>query len=154
MYEMTPPPSSPKNKIKFFFLIKILFTFLQCCGSRSTCFWDSWLRIRIHQWDVWIRIRLRIWILQSPCKKIKKNHDSYCFVTYFWLFIIFKYLQKVISRKNKIKNKFFVGILGRSMIKMAGSGSASGSGFTSKCHGSAKHCFSGFRFTALIESES
>ncbi len=62
----------------------------QCCGSGSesgstgsTCFWTSWIRIRIYQSDVWIQIRIRIWILLSPSKKSKKNLDSYCFVTFF-----------------------------------------------------------------------
>jgi hypothetical protein len=45
----------------------------QCCGSGSesgstgsTCFWASWIRIRIHQSEVCIRIR--IWILLSLVK--------------------------------------------------------------------------------------
>ncbi len=46
---------------------------------RTTCFWASWIRIRIHQSQVWIRL--------SPGKKSKKNLDSYCFVISFWLFI-------------------------------------------------------------------
>ncbi len=49
----------------------------QCCGSDSLgsiCFWASWIRIRI---------------LLSSSKNSKKNIDSYCFVTSFWLFIIF-----------------------------------------------------------------
>jgi hypothetical protein len=98
-------------------------------GSGSTgftCFWASW--IRIHQSEVWIRIRLRIWILLSPSKKSKKNLFSSCFVTSFWLFIfekmMYKYLQKVKSKKLEI---FFVGNLGRSMTKIEGSGSESGS---------------------------
>jgi hypothetical protein len=36
------------------------------------------------------------------------------------------------SKNNFLKNYFFVGILGRSMTKIAGSGSASGSGFISQ----------------------
>jgi hypothetical protein len=48
-------------------------------STGSTCFWASW--IRIHQSEVWIRILL------SPSNKSKKNLDSYCFVTYFLLFI-------------------------------------------------------------------
>jgi hypothetical protein len=49
-------------------------TFNQCCGSGSVgsiCFWASG-----------IRIRLRIRILLSSSINIKKNIDSYCFVTY------------------------------------------------------------------------
>jgi hypothetical protein len=56
------------------------FNLYQCCGSGSTgstCFWASWIRIRIHQSEVWI------WIILSPSKKSKKNLDSYCFVTSF-----------------------------------------------------------------------
>jgi hypothetical protein len=50
----------------------------QCCGSGSTCFWASWIWIRIHLSEVWIRIR----ILLSSCKKNSKNNlDSYYFVT-------------------------------------------------------------------------
>jgi hypothetical protein len=53
---------------------------LQCSGSgsesgsgstRSTCFWASWIRIRIHLSEVWIQIRLRI--LLSSCKNSKKK---------------------------------------------------------------------------------
>jgi hypothetical protein len=82
VWDNSPPPSSAKNKTKFFILIKILFTFLRCCGSRSTCFWASWLRIRIHQWDVWhlgkvndkngrirIRVRIRIHLKMSWIRK-------------------------------------------------------------------------------------
>jgi hypothetical protein len=59
-----------------------------CCGSGSTgstCFWASWIRIRIHQSEVWIRIqiRLRIWILLSSSKKVRKT----LIPTAFWLFI-------------------------------------------------------------------
>jgi hypothetical protein len=49
----------------------------------STCFWAS--RIRIHKSELWIRIRLRI--LLSSSKNSKKNLSSYCFVTFFGLFI-------------------------------------------------------------------
>ncbi len=38
---------------------------------RTYVFWASWIRI-----------------LLSPCKTSKKNLDSYCFVTSFWLFIL------------------------------------------------------------------
>jgi hypothetical protein len=54
----------------------------QCCGSGSesgstgsTCFWASWIRIRIHRSEVWIRILL------LSCKNSKKNLNSYYFVT-------------------------------------------------------------------------
>ncbi len=91
----------------------------QCCGSGSesgsTCFWASWIRIRINQSEIWIRIRILL--------------------TSFWLFI-FKNDVHVPSKSNKqnpfFLNKFFVGILGRSMTKMAGSGSGS----ISQRHGS------------------
>ncbi len=57
----------------------------QCCGSGSesgsTCFWASWIRIRIHWSEVWIRIRIRI--LLSSSKNCKKSLDSYFFVTLF-----------------------------------------------------------------------
>jgi hypothetical protein len=70
----------------------------QCCGSESgsgsTCFWASWIRIRIHQSEVWIRIR--IWILLSPSKKSKKNLFSFCFVTSFCTYM---YLQEVKRKK-------------------------------------------------------
>ncbi len=86
--------------------------------------------------EVWIRIRIRIWILLSPSKKSKKNPDSYSFVTSFWLSIFeTNVLSKSNKQKNFLKNLLFVGILGRSMTKIAGSGSSSGS--TPKCHGSA-----------------
>jgi hypothetical protein len=41
----------------------------------SVCFWVSWIRIRS---------------LLSSCKNSKKNLDSYCFVTLFYLFFIFE----------------------------------------------------------------
>jgi hypothetical protein len=66
-------------------------------------------------------------------QKSKKNLGSYCFVTSFWLFI-YENDSKVISKKN-FYNLFNVGILVRSMTKIAGSGSASGS--ISTGHGSA-----------------
>ncbi len=52
----------------------------QCSGSGSTCFWVSC--IRTHQLEVWILI------LRSSSSK--KNLDSFCFVTYFGLFIFEK----------------------------------------------------------------
>ncbi len=78
----------------------------KCCGSGSastgsTYFWASWTRI--HQSEVCIRIR--IWILLSPSKKSKKNLDSYCFMTSFWLFI-FENNVHVPSKSNKQKNFF------------------------------------------------
>ncbi len=80
----------------------------------------------------------------SPSKKSKKNLDSYCFVTSFWLFI-FENDVHVPSKSHKQKyfwkNLLFVGIMGRSMTEIAGSGSASGSGsesgFIGLRHGSA-----------------
>jgi hypothetical protein len=48
--------------------------------------------------------------------------------------MMFRYLQEVISKKKIFCNKFFVGILGRSMMKIAGS--ASGSGSISQRYGS------------------
>ncbi len=73
----------------------------QCCGSgstRSTCFWASWIRIRFYQSEVWTRIQ----ILLSTSKKRKKNLDSFCFVTSFWLFI-FENDGHVPSKSNKQK---------------------------------------------------
>jgi hypothetical protein len=72
----------------------------QCCGSGyesgsdgSICFWAS-----------------RIPILLSSNNYSKKNFDSYCFVTSFWLFI-FKKMMKIPSKSNKqktsLKNIFF-----------------------------------------------
>jgi hypothetical protein len=61
----------------------------QCSGSESgsgstgsTCFWASW-----------IRIRLRVWILLSLSKNSKENLDFY--------------LQKEICRKTLLKKLFF-----------------------------------------------
>ncbi len=91
---------------------------------------------RINQSEVWIRILL------SPSKKSKKNLDSYCFVTSFWLFILENDVR-VPSRSNKQKNFFkklvFCCHLGRSMTKIAGSGSASWSesGWIGRRYGSA-----------------
>ncbi len=127
---------------------RMLFTCRQCCRSGSTgstCFWASWIRIRMHKSEVWIRIRLWIRILLSPSKIIKNNLDSFCFVTPFWLFI-FESDLNVPSKNNKLKYFIlkisFLLALWRSMTKIAGSGSisqrsGSGSGSTPKCHGSA-----------------
>ncbi len=89
---------------------KFFFSFLQCCGcgsesgsTGSTCFWDSWIRIRIHYSEVWIqiriRLRIRIWILLSPSKNSKKNLDSLLLCDYFWLFIFEKDVS-VSSKSN------------------------------------------------------
>ncbi len=100
-----------------------IYLFL-CCGSESgsgptgsTCFWASWIRIRI---------------FLSLSKNSKKNRDLYCFVTSFWLFtfkkMMLKYLQKVICRKSFFLISFSLASW-RSMMKIEGS--------TPKCHGSA-----------------
>ncbi len=68
----------------------------QCCGSGSTgstCFWASWIRIRIL---LWIRIR----ILLSSSKNSKKNLESYYFVTPFD-FLSLKNNVNVASKSNK-----------------------------------------------------
>jgi hypothetical protein len=62
--------------------------FYQCCGSGSgstgsTCFWVSWIRIRI---------------LLSLSKYSKKNLDFYCFVTSFWLFIFEKWRKSTFKK--------------------------------------------------------
>jgi hypothetical protein len=68
--------------------------------SESTCFWASWIRIRI---------------LLSSCKNSKKNLDSYYFVTLFDFLSLENYVN-VPSKSNKqkkcVKLKIiFVGIL-------------------------------------------
>ncbi len=78
------------------------YYFKQCCGSESgstgsTCFWASWIRIRIQYSEVWIRLRIRILI--SPSKNSKKNLDSYCFATSFWLFSSENYVN-IPSKSN------------------------------------------------------
>jgi hypothetical protein len=55
-------------------------------------------------------------------KKMKKNHDFYCFVTALWLIIIND--VNVPSKRNKHK-KLFLLASWRSLTKRAGSGSAS-----------------------------
>ncbi len=72
----------------------------QCCGSESgstesTCFWVSWIRIRI---------------LLSSWKNSKKNLDSYYFVTLFD-FLSLKTDVNVASKSSKQKNLVFAGIL-------------------------------------------
>ncbi len=109
--------------------------------SGSTCFWTSWIRIWIHQSEVWIRIPIpiRIWIFLSPSKKVRKTLIPTALLLLFEflsLKTMYMYLQKVISKKNFLKNQLFVGILKRAMTKIAGSGSASGSGSISQRHGS------------------
>jgi hypothetical protein len=64
----------------------------------STCFWA----IRIHYSEVWIRILL------SSSKNIKKNLDSYCFVTSFGLFVFEKWCKCTFKKqKNFFKIRFF-----------------------------------------------
>ncbi len=67
-----------------FEFVPLLWIRKQCCGSESgsTCFGASWIRI-----------------LLSPSKISKKNLDSYCFVTSFWLFV-FKNDVTVLSKSN------------------------------------------------------
>jgi hypothetical protein len=68
----------------------------QCSGSgstRSTCFWASWIRIRI---------------LLSSCKNSKKNLDSFHFVTLFD-FLSLKNDVNVPSKSNE-KKKFLLKI--------------------------------------------
>ncbi len=117
----------------------------QCSGSGSrstgsTCFRAFW--IRIHLSEIWIRIRLRIRILLSSSKNSKKNLDSYR--TVLWLLLDFVSLKNdvnVPSKSNKQKNLFFkisfLLVSWRSMMKIAGSGSESGSDPFSQRHGSA-----------------
>jgi hypothetical protein len=68
----------------------------QCCGSGSesgsgsTCFWASWIRIRI---------------LLSSCKNSMKNLDSYYFVTLFD-FLSLKNDVSVASKSNKQKKLY------------------------------------------------
>ncbi len=73
----------------------------QYCGSGSTCFWASLIRIQI-QYEVWIRLR----ILLSPSKNSQKNLDSYRFSTSFRLFIFENYIN-VPSKNNKAKKIVF-----------------------------------------------
>jgi hypothetical protein len=60
----------------------------QCCGSGSTCFWASWIRIRM---------------LLSLSKYSMKNLDFYCFVTFF-LFLSLKNDVKILSKINVPEN--------------------------------------------------
>ncbi len=91
--------------------------------SGSTCFWASWIRI-----------------LLSSCKNSKKNLDSYYFVTPFD-FLSLKNDVNVPSKSNRQKKLCykicFLLASWRSMTKIAGSGSRSGSGSISQKHGSA-----------------
>jgi hypothetical protein len=81
-------------------------------------------------------------ILPSPSKNSKKNLDSYCFLTsflnfYLWKMIQIYLLKVVISRKKKRLFIYFLLASWRSMTKRAGSGSASWSSSISQRHGSA-----------------
>ncbi len=102
----------------------------------------------------------------SSSKNSKKNLDSY-FVTSFWLFILENFVN-VPSKSNNQKNFFYISFLlrsWRSMTKIAGSRSASASGYISWCHGSAdpdphqnvmdpEHCTSIFIPDAVQINES
>ncbi len=106
---------------------KVKCTSRQCSGTGSTgskCFWAS-----------------RIRILLASSKNSKKNLDFYCFVTSFGLLslkhdVMYRYLQKVISRKTLLTKNSFLSASWMSMTKIARSGFESGSGSTPKCHGS------------------
>ncbi len=68
------------NRAVFWYLYCIKITELLCQQSSiAGCF-------------ILLRAVLRIRILLSPSKNSKKNLDSYCFVTSFWLFFIRKIL--------------------------------------------------------------
>ncbi len=85
----------------------------------------SWIRIRIHQSDVWIRIR----ILLSLSKYSMKNPNFYCFVTSFWHFIFEKWCKSTFKKwyaEIFFKISFLLASW-RSMMKIEGSGSATGS---------------------------
>jgi hypothetical protein len=71
-------------------------------------------------------------------KKGKKNLDSHCFVTFFWLFIFEKLCKCTLIESNMQENFYISFLLGssRSMTKTAEAGSASGSRSTPKWHGS------------------
>ncbi len=79
--------------------------------------------------DLLVRGTLRIWILLKG-KNSKQNLDSYCSLTSFLLYV-FKNSANLPAKRNKQRNLLvFCWHLGRSMTKIAGSGS------TSKRHGS------------------
>ncbi len=83
------------------------YSSFQCCGSGSTCFWTS--RIRIHLSEVWIRILL------SLCKNSKKNLDSYYFLTLFD-FLSLKNDVNVPSKSIKGGNEKQCGLGRRQML--------------------------------------
>ncbi len=89
------------------------------------------IRIRIHR----IHVLWASWILLSLSKNSKKNHDFYCFVT-FWLFNFEKWSKSTFKEQYAAK-LFFLNLFllasWRSMMKIEGSGSGS----TSQRHGSA-----------------
>ncbi len=64
----------------------------QYCGSGSGCFWASLIRIRKYEVRIWIQLWL--WI----SKNSKKNIDSYCCVTFLWLFIIGKWSKCTVKK--------------------------------------------------------
>jgi hypothetical protein len=78
------------NHFFIFFLAVLRIRIRFRTGSGSTCFWATWIRIRIHKSEVWIRLWIRIRILLSLSKTSKKNLDFNCFVTSFWLFTFVK----------------------------------------------------------------
>jgi hypothetical protein len=109
----------------------------QCSGSGSTCFWAS-------------RIRIRILLLSSFYHQAKIVRKT-LIPPVLWLLMDFLSLKngvKVPSKStgSKQKNCFkiisFLLASGRSMTKIAGSGSGS----TPKCHGSGTLDITGRRF--------
>ncbi len=103
---------------------------MKCCGSGSTCF----LGLLDPDPDPLVRG------MDPDPSIIKQNHLFYCFVTSFWLFIFEKWCKRTFKKKYakklfKKKNSFLLASW-RSMMKIEGSGSASGSGFISQRHGS------------------
>ncbi len=88
---------------------------------------SAWFNIRffsVADPDPLVRGTERIRILLSSRKNIKKNLDSYCFVTSIWLFYLLK--DDVAQKISKIL-RIFLSLSWRSLTKMAGSGVRAGS---------------------------
>jgi hypothetical protein len=89
-----------------------------------------------------------------------RNLDSYGFVISFGLFLSLKNDVNVPSESNKQKNFIYIILLAswRSVTKIAGSGSESGSGSTPKCHGSGTlhltYCICIFFLLLIVSSQS
>ncbi len=94
----------------------IRYSLNQCCGSGSesgsgstgsgsTCFWASWIRIRIHQSEVGMDPDPDLDPSITKQKKEEKPWFLLLFVTSFWLFIFENDVPSISKQQKNLRNK-------------------------------------------------